>query len=165
MRKNAFIRGAAKCSDRDVLFETDGCSLLNRQPKLQPVKFFSEKGVEIGIRIDPEQRRKYMAHNHGYEYQIKIIRKDGVEELSGWMNDTERLAQAMIAVHQPQGKTFWLLVRNIICSNCPDGEQISEYPIVDIPSPRCIHHDSRYLRVVDSESQYTLSFSASRRTA
>jgi len=27
-----------------------------------------------------------MAHNHGNEYQIRIVREDGTEELSGWMN-------------------------------------------------------------------------------
>jgi hypothetical protein len=47
-----------------------------------------------------------MAHNHGYEYQIRIVRQDRNEELSGWMNSTEQVAQAMAAVHRPQGKTY-----------------------------------------------------------
>jgi hypothetical protein len=102
-----------------------------------------------------------MAHNHGYEYQIRIIREDGIEELSGWTNSTEHIAQAMIAVRKPQGKTYWLLVRNIICPGCSDREQILEYPIIDIPSPRCIPHDSRYLQVVDSRNRHYLGFSAS----
>jgi hypothetical protein len=94
------------------------------------------------------------------EYQIRIIHKGGVEELSGWMNSTEHVAQAMIAVHKPQGKAFWLLVRNIICPNCSDREQVLEYPIINIPSPRCIPHDSRYLQVVDSRKRRYLGFSA-----
>ena len=102
-----------------------------------------------------------MAHNHGYEYQIRIVNEDGVEKLSGWMNSREQVAQAMIVVHKPRGGTCWLLVRNIICPNCSSGEQVSEYPIVDFPSPRCIPHDSRYLQVVESKNRYALGFSAS----
>ena len=105
-----------------------------------------------------------MAHNHGYEYQIRIIREDGIEELSGWMNSTEHVAQTLIAVHKPQGATFWLLVRNSICPNCADRVQVLEYPIVNIPSPRCIPHDSRYFHVVDSRSHYALGFSSSSHT-
>jgi hypothetical protein len=95
-----------------------------------------------------------MAHNHGNEYQIRIIREDGIEELSGWMNSTEQVAQAMLAVQRLQGKSFWLLVRNILCPNCSDREQIWECPIMHIPSPRFIPHDSRYLQVVESRNQY-----------
>ena len=69
-----------------------------------------------------------MAHNHGNEYQIRIVREDGIEELSGWMNSAEQVAQTMLAVDRPQGKTYWLLVRNILCPNCSDREQIMEYP-------------------------------------
>ena len=47
-----------------------------------------------------------MAHNHGYEYQIRIVHEDGVEQLSRWMNDTEQVAQTMIAVHKPRGGTL-----------------------------------------------------------
>ena len=102
-----------------------------------------------------------MAHNHGYEYQIRIVHEDGVAQLSAWMNSKEQVAQAMIEVHKPRGGTCWLLVRNIICPNCSGGEQVLEYPIIDIPSPRCIPHDSRYLQVVESKNRYALGFSAS----
>jgi len=105
-----------------------------------------------------------MAHNHGLEYQIRIVREDGIEELSGWMNTPEQVAQTMLAVHGLQGKTYWLLVRNIICPDCSDREQIMEYPIMHTPSPRFIPHDSRYLQVVESRNRYALSFSASRHT-
>jgi hypothetical protein len=116
------------------------------------------------IQIDPALGRKHMAHNHGNEYQIRIVREDGIEELSGWMNSTEQVAQAMLAVHSAQGKTYWLLVRNILCPNCLDREQIMEHPIVHFPSPRYIPHDSRYLQVVESRNRYASGFSASRHT-
>ena len=104
-----------------------------------------------------------MAHNHGNEYQIRIVREDGVEELSGWMNSTEQVAQAMLAVQRPQGKTYWLLVRNILCPDCSDKEQrIMECPLTTIPSPRYMPHDTGYLRVVESRDRYSLGFSASR---
>jgi hypothetical protein len=105
-----------------------------------------------------------MAHNHGYEYQVRTVCENGMEERSGWMNSTEQVAQAMLAVHNPHGKTYWLLVRSILCPNCPDREQILEYPIMDVPSPRCTPHDSRYLQVVESRNRYALGFSASRHT-
>ena len=97
-----------------------------------------------------------MAHNHGNEYQIRIVHEDGTEELSGLMNTTEQVAQAMAAVDKPQGKAYWLLVRNIICSGCSDREQIIEYPIINIPSPRYRPHDSRYLLAVGSRNRYEL---------
>jgi hypothetical protein len=102
-----------------------------------------------------------MAHNHGNEYRIKIVREDGIEELSGWMNSTEQVAQTMLAVHRPEGKTYWLQVRNILCPSCSDREQILECPIMQVPSPRYIPHDSRYLRVVESRNRYALNISAS----
>ena len=106
-----------------------------------------------------------MAHDHGYEYQIRIVREDGIEELSGWMNSTEQVAQAMLLVHKPQGRTCWLVVRNIICPDCSDREKISEYPIMDIPSSRGIPRDSHYLQVAESRNRYTVGFTVSRRSA
>lgn len=106
-----------------------------------------------------------MAHNHGNEYQIRIVHEDGTEELSGLMNSTEQVARAMIAAHRPQGKACWLLVRNILCPDCSDREQIiMECPFTNIPSPRYMPHDSGYLQVVESRSRYSLGFSASRHT-
>ena len=105
-----------------------------------------------------------MAYNHGNEYQIRIVCEDGTEELSGWMNSTEQVAQVMLALHRPQGKTYWLLVRNILCANCSDREQIMEYPIMHVPSPRYVPHDSRYLQVVESRNRYPVDVSASRHT-
>jgi hypothetical protein len=90
-----------------------------------------------------------MEHNHGSEYQVKTVRRDGTEELSGWMNNKEQVALAMAAARRLQGKAYWLQERNVLCPNCTDGEQrIMEYILTDIPSPRCSPHDSRYLRAV-----------------
>lgn len=98
-----------------------------------------------------------MAHNHGNEYRIRIVRENGIEELSGWMNSIEEVAQAMLAVHKPQGTTYWLLVRNILCPNCSGAGQFWEYPIMHIPSPRFIPHDSRFLQVVELRNPYARS--------
>jgi hypothetical protein len=97
-----------------------------------------------------------MAHNHGNEYQIRIVREDGIEELSGWMNSPEQVAQKMLAVHRPQGKIYWLMVRNILCPDCADREQIMEFPILHVQSPRHIPHDSRYLQIVERTAFRTL---------
>jgi hypothetical protein len=130
-------------------FETDSisCSLLD---------FPKVKWLKIKNRVDSELRREHMVHNHGDEYQTKIICRNGTVELSEWMNSTEQVAQTMIAADKPQGITCWLPARNIICPDCPDREQILEYPIMDIPLPRCVPQDSRYPRVVESRNRYDL---------
>jgi hypothetical protein len=93
--------------------------------------------------------RNTVEHNHGNEYQVKTVRRDGIEELSGWMNNREQVAQAMVAARRPKDKAYWLLERNVLCPNCLDREQrILEYPLTDIPSPRFSPHNSRYLRAV-----------------
>lgn len=103
-----------------------------------------------------------MIHNHGNEYQIKIVHEDGTEELSGLLNSMEQVAQAMTAVDRPQGKTYWLLVRNVLCPDCLDKEQIiMECPIANIPSPRYMPHDSGYLKAVDSRNRFALDLSES----
>ena len=96
-----------------------------------------------------------MAHNHGSEYQFRMVHEDGAEELSGWMNGEEQLAQAMAAVHAAQGIAYWLRERNTLCPDCFDQEQIIivECPITGIPSPRFRPHDSRYLVAVASKNR------------
>ena len=70
-----------------------------------------------------------MAHNHGSEYQVRIVRGDGTEELSGWLNSAEQIPQAIAACHRPQDKAYWLLERNVLCANCLDsGQRVMEYP-------------------------------------
>jgi hypothetical protein len=100
--------------------------------------------------------RKQMAHDHGNEYQVRIIHADGTENLSGWMKSEELLAQAMAAVHRAQGKAYWLRERNVLCPDCFDKEQTItlECPITDIPSPRYCPHDSHYLVAVGSKDRY-----------
>ncbi|MGD0101573.1 MAG: hypothetical protein ABSC60_14590 [Acidobacteriota bacterium] len=103
-----------------------------------------------------------MAHNHGNEYQIRIVHEDGTEELSGLMNSTEQVAQAMAAVDRPKGKAYWLLVRNVLCPNCPERQQlIVEYPVTNVPSPRYSPNDSHYLLAVGLKDRRALGFSAS----
>jgi hypothetical protein len=105
-----------------------------------------------------------MASNHGYEYQIRIILKDGTEELSGWMNNIEQVAQEVIVAHRLEGKTCRLLARNSIRPNCSEREHVLEYPIMNITSPRCIPYNSRYRWTVDSKNRCALDFSASNHT-
>jgi len=98
-----------------------------------------------------------MAHDHGSEYQVRIVLEDGTEELSGWLNSEEQVAQAIAVSHRPQAKAYWLLERDVLCSTCLDrGEQVMEYPLTDIPSPRCSPHDSRYLVDMGSKSRCEL---------
>ena len=99
-----------------------------------------------------------MAHNHGNEYQIRLVFDDGTEQLSGWMISEEQLARAMAAVQRAQGKACWLRERNVLCPDCLDQEQpvIVECPIAYTPSPRYRPHDSRYLVAVGSKSRYEL---------
>ena len=101
-----------------------------------------------------------MAHNHGNEYQVKIVCEDGTEELSGWMNSEKQLVQAMasvLSVHRPEVKAYWLRERNVLCSNCLDREQrIVEYPIANVTSPRYNPHNSSYLLAVGVKSRYEL---------
>ena len=105
------------------------------------------------------------SHNHGNEYQIKMVHEDGTEELSGWMNSEEQVTQVMAVVHKSQGKGYWVRVRNVLGPNCLDREQrIVECPLADIPSSRCSPHDSRYLEAVGSRDRWTLGFTPSRRT-
>jgi hypothetical protein len=102
--------------------------------------------------------------NHGNEYQIKIVHKDGREELSEWMNGTEQIAPAMVRSYRPQVKAYWLLVRNILCPDCSEKEQIiAEDTLAHIPFQRYMPHDSNYLLITESRDMYSLGFPASRR--
>jgi hypothetical protein len=99
-----------------------------------------------------------MAHSHGNEYQVRIVHRDGTEELSGWMNSQEQVAQAVASVHRPPGTAFWLLARNVLCPDCLDSEQtIVECPLTGMPSPRCSPHDSYYLARVGLKSRHAVS--------
>jgi len=49
-----------------------------------------------------------MAHDHGDEYQVRIIHEDGTEDLSGWMSGKEQVAQRWLrpAFHQAKFAGF-----------------------------------------------------------
>ena len=59
-----------------------------------------------------------MTHEHGSEYQVRIVHEDETEELSGWMNCQEEVAQTLARLRGSPGKAYWLQVRNILCLNC-----------------------------------------------
>ena len=59
-----------------------------------------------------------MAHEHGSEYQLEIVHEDETEELSGWMNCPEDVAQTITGLRGSPAKAYWLQVRNILCLNC-----------------------------------------------
>jgi hypothetical protein len=117
------------------------------------------------VSITEPPNESALSHNHGNEYQVKIVHEDGTEELSGWMNSEEQVARAMAAVRRSQGKRYWVRERNVLCPNCLDREQrIVEYPLTDIPSPRCSPHDSLYLVAVGSRDRWAVGFTTSWRT-
>jgi hypothetical protein len=106
-----------------------------------------------------------MAHNHGNEYQLKIVHENGAEELSGWMNSEEQVALAVAVFHRLQGDAYWLRERNVVCSNCLDSEQrILEFRLTSTPSPRYSPHDSRYLLAVGSRNRCELPEVVTRNT-
>jgi hypothetical protein len=55
--------------------------------------FLGEKGpsepVTLGGHVAPGRKR--MTHEHGNEYQVRIVHEDETEELSGWMNCPEEV--------------------------------------------------------------------------
>ena len=90
------------------------------------------------------------------------VNEDGTVELSGWMNSIDEVAQAIILFRKPDDTNCWLLVRSTAWPDCPDREQILEYPIMDTPSPRYIPHDSRFLQEVESRNRQALGFKESK---
>ena len=86
-----------------------------------------------------------MDHDHGSEYQVRIVLANGTEQLSGWMKSEEQIPDVMATVHNSPGKTYWLQRRNVVCPDCLDGEEtILEFPLLLIPSRRCQPRDARY---------------------
>ena len=86
-----------------------------------------------------------MGHEHGSEYQLKVVLLDGKEDCSGWLTQDE-LTVAMSAVPR-KGSSCWLRVRKLVCVQCADGELgVSEVPLALSGSSRNLPHDSRYLR-------------------
>ena len=84
-----------------------------------------------------------MTHNHGNEYQIRMVHTDGTEELSGWMESEAQVAPALAAIHRPPDTAYWLQARNVLCPDCRARDQgIWECPLTGIPSSRYSPHDS-----------------------
>jgi hypothetical protein len=90
-----------------------------------------------------------MAHNHGNEYQIRMVHADGTEELSGWMPREEQVAPTLAAIDKPDGTTFWLRARTVRCPECLERDpEILECPLTGVRSPRYRPHDSGYMLAV-----------------
>ena len=90
-----------------------------------------------------------MTHEHGSEYQIKIVYDDGTEELSGWIASQIELSQLIAALPQTAGKVFWLRERSAFCPYCCQEQRVVvECPIVGVPCLRYRPHDSHYLVAV-----------------
>jgi hypothetical protein len=100
-----------------------------------------------------------MPHNHGIEYQIKVIHENGTEVLSEWI-DPGTVAQAMGALRKPQAKAYWLRERSVTVATCPlcrdEETTIAEYPLTDSLSPRSHPHDSSYLLLTGTKDPFDL---------
>jgi hypothetical protein len=97
-----------------------------------------------------------MTHEHGSEYQLRIVHEDETEELSGWMNCPEEVAQTITGLRGSPAKAYWLQVRNILCFNClPKEQKVAEFPLTPTAA------DSRFPRQTDGR----VSRSASNRTS
>jgi two-component system, cell cycle response regulator CpdR len=101
----------------------------------------------------------FLAHDHGSQYQVKVIHEDGTEALSEWMNHGN-VAQAMAVLRKPQVRSYWLRERNVIvaaCLFCSDRETaIAEYPLTDCFSHRSRPNDSNHLASTGSRDSSDL---------
>ena len=89
-----------------------------------------------------------MTHDHGREYQVRIVHKDETEELRGWMNRPEEVAQAITGLRGSPAKAYWLQVRNIRCLSCLH----QEITIVELPLNPSAAEDARFPRQADRRS-------------
>ena len=86
-----------------------------------------------------------MTHDHGSEYQVRIVDKDETEELSGWMSCPEKVAQAITGLRGSPAKAYWLQIRNILCLNCPDRK----LTMVEFPLTPTVAENVRFPRQTD----------------
>lgn len=104
-----------------------------------------------------------MTHNHGSEYQVKVIHEDGTEVLSEWIKQ-EDIAYTMAALRKPQARAYWLRERNVkvpFCALCREIEtSVTECPVTDHLSPRSHVHDSSYLALTGAKDPCDLPVSA-----
>jgi hypothetical protein len=98
------------------------------------------------------------ACSHGSEFQIKCVREDGPEEVTGWMNSEEQLAGVIAGLTSAKGRAYWLRKRIAHCAECMDEHEqiIAECPISNLPSARYRPHDSGYLQAVGSRNRSEL---------
>lgn len=82
-----------------------------------------------------------MPHNHGSQYQVKVVHEDGAEALSGWI-DHGNVAQTMAALRKPQARAYWLRERRVTVADCPLCRE-SEMAIAEYPLTECVSHGSR----------------------
>jgi|SRR5579862_5517 len=77
-----------------------------------------------------------MPHEHGFEYQVRIVYEDESEKLSGWMSCPEEAAHWISGPRRRQAKAYWLQVQDILCLNCRNclntGATIIEFPLAVI---------------------------------
>lgn len=92
--------------------------------------------------------RVLAAHDHGCEFQVKVIHEDGTEAPSEWIEHA-KVAQTMESFRKPHVRAYWLRERHVTVAACPlcrDGETaIAECPLADCLSPRSHPHDSSFL--------------------
>ena len=86
-----------------------------------------------------------MTHEHGSEYQVRIVHEDETEELSGWMNCPEKVAQAITGLRGLPAKAYWLQIRNILCLNCQDRK----LKMVELPLTLTVAENARFPRQTD----------------
>jgi len=86
-----------------------------------------------------------MMHDHGSEYQVRIVHEDETEELSGWMNCPEKVAPAITVLRGSPAKAYWLQIRNILCHNCLDRK----LKMVEFPLTPTVAKNTRFPRQTD----------------
>jgi hypothetical protein len=86
-----------------------------------------------------------MTHDHGSEYQLRIVHANETEELSGWMECPEAVAQAITGLRGSPAKAYWLQIRNALCLNCLDRKPT----MVEFPLTPTAAEDARFPRQTD----------------
>lgn len=102
-----------------------------------------------------------MTHAHGSEYQVRIVHEGETEELSGWMNCPEAVAQAITGLGGSPAKAYWLQIRDILCLNCLQSEPtIAEFPLTPTTAENTRFPRGRDRRLFGSASGRTSSAGA-----
>lgn len=78
-----------------------------------------------------------MTHDHGNEFQTRVVRNGGTQVLSGWMNSQEEVIQAVTGLRGSPAEGYWLQVRNVRCLDCLHSDPtILEFPLNLTTLPR-----------------------------